>query len=58
MGADDMINGVIKYLKDAIPMRRIATVEDVTNAIGYLASSDASFVNGTSLVVDGGSLNM
>lgn len=37
------------------PLRRLATVEDIANAILYLSSNDASFVTGQNLVLDGGS---
>lgn len=36
------------------PMRRIGKPEEVANAILFLLSSDASFVQGHALVVDGG----
>jgi NAD(P)-dependent dehydrogenase (short-subunit alcohol dehydrogenase family) len=36
------------------PLGRIATPEEVANAILYLASSEASFVTGVALAVDGG----
>jgi NAD(P)-dependent dehydrogenase (short-subunit alcohol dehydrogenase family) len=36
------------------PMRRMARPEEVAKAILFLASSDASFVTGTALMVDGG----
>jgi len=38
----------------AHPIGRIGTVEDIARAIVYLASDDAGFVTGSSLVVDGG----
>lgn len=44
-----------EYLKQ-IPMRRFARAEEQAAAILYLASDDASFVNGETLVVDGGQL--
>jgi NAD(P)-dependent dehydrogenase (short-subunit alcohol dehydrogenase family) len=37
-----------------IPLGRLATVEDVANAAVFLASDEASFINGISLPVDGG----
>jgi 3-oxoacyl-[acyl-carrier protein] reductase len=37
-----------------IPMGRFSTAEDVANACLYLASSDASFVTGVCIEVDGG----
>jgi glucose 1-dehydrogenase len=39
---------------DRIPQRRMATSEEIGSAILYLASDDASAVNGCELVVDGG----
>jgi NAD(P)-dependent dehydrogenase (short-subunit alcohol dehydrogenase family) len=38
------------------PLRRIGTPEDIAQAVLYLASDAASFVTGTTLVVDGGGL--
>ena len=43
------------YLK-RIPLRRFGTPEDQARTILFLASDDASFVNGASLLVDGGQL--
>jgi 3-oxoacyl-[acyl-carrier protein] reductase len=37
-----------------IPLRRIAEVEEVAKAIAFLASDDASYLNGVSLDVNGG----
>lgn len=36
------------------PLGRIGTVDDIANAVLYLASDEASFVTGEALVVDGG----
>jgi dihydroanticapsin dehydrogenase len=43
-------------LEAAIPMRRQGTPADVVGAVRFLASASASYVTGTSLVVDGGYL--
>lgn len=37
-----------------IPMRRYGQPEDVAQAVAFLASDEASFITGTTLVVDGG----
>jgi NAD(P)-dependent dehydrogenase (short-subunit alcohol dehydrogenase family) len=39
---------------DAVPSRRLGLSEDIANAVSYLASDKASYVNGHHLVVDGG----
>ncbi|MDR3120712.1 MAG: SDR family oxidoreductase [Clostridiales bacterium] len=36
------------------PMKRLANTDEIANAIYFLASDDASFINGSTLVVDGG----
>ncbi len=37
-----------------VPLGRLASVDDVANAVLYLASEEASFINGIALPVDGG----
>ena len=37
-----------------VPLGRLATSADVANAVLYLASEEASFINGVSLPIDGG----
>ena len=39
---------------DEIPLGRLCTVRDVANAALFLASDEASFINGVALPVDGG----
>jgi NAD(P)-dependent dehydrogenase (short-subunit alcohol dehydrogenase family) len=39
-----------------IPLRRIGAPDDVTGAVLWLCSEDASFVNGATIAVDGGQL--
>lgn len=43
-----------KYIAGSIPMRRWATVEEIGDAIVFLASDLSSFMTGQAFVVDGG----
>lgn len=44
----------IRSMEDAIPMGRMGTPRDVANTALFLASDEASFITGTTIVVDGG----
>ncbi len=44
------------YARDRIPLRRTGRPEEVAAAYAFLASDDASFINGAGLVIDGGQL--
>jgi len=39
---------------EEVPLGRLATAQDVANAVLYLASEEASFINGVALPIDGG----
>ena len=41
-------------LEPMYPMRRIATVDDVTPAIAFLCSEKAGFITGAVMPIDGG----
>ena len=43
-----------EYISDVIPMGRFGTVEEIANAIVFLASDQSSFMTGHALVIDGG----
>jgi len=37
-----------------VPLGRLASTADVANSLVYLASDDASFINGAAIPIDGG----
>lgn len=48
------IEEVIKEMENEVPAKRFAQPEEVANAIAFLASEAASYINGINLPVDGG----
>ena len=46
----------MKKMLKLIPYKRIGQPEDIGRAAVWLASDDSEYVNGTTLVVDGGML--
>jgi len=38
----------------AVPMRRFGKSEEVAKTIAWLSSSDASYINGVAMRIDGG----
>ncbi len=40
--------------RESYPLKRVATAEEIASSILYLASDDARFITGESLVLDGG----
>jgi 3-oxoacyl-[acyl-carrier protein] reductase len=45
---------ILEMMKEKTPLRRLGEPRDIANAYLYLASDEASFVNGAVLCVDGG----
>lgn len=46
----------VAAMEGSIPMGRLGTPRDVANAVLFLASDEAAYVTGTTIVVDGGQL--
>lgn len=53
MDSDEFIAA---YINNKIPLRRLGQPEEVASVIAFLASDDASFVTGESILIDGGQL--
>ena len=49
-----MPENVIKMMEEKTPLGRLGNPEDIANAYLFLASEEASFINGATLSVDGG----
>ena len=47
---------VLNAMKEKVPSNRLGTAEDVANVYLFLASDEASFVNGAVISVDGGAV--
>jgi 3-oxoacyl-[acyl-carrier protein] reductase len=50
----DRSSQFIAGMESSIPMGRLGTPGDIAAAVAFLASSDAAYITGTSIIVDGG----
>ncbi len=48
---------IYKTILSHVPLKRAGKPSDIANAYAFLASDEASFINGTTLRVDGGAVN-
>ena len=55
-GWDKPVADLYAEVEKKIPVRRLGQPEDVARAAGFLLSDDAAYINGTVLVLDGGTM--
>jgi 2,3-dihydro-2,3-dihydroxybenzoate dehydrogenase len=51
---DEVLGGNLSRFRSPIPLKKLATVEDVAAAVSFLASDEAGHITGTVFGVDGG----
>jgi NAD(P)-dependent dehydrogenase (short-subunit alcohol dehydrogenase family) len=51
---DEAIAQTYETIKAGIPLKRIGKPEDVANLVAFLASEEASYINGVEYIIDGG----
>lgn len=49
---------LLAVMREAVPMKRMGEAEEIAKAALFLASDDASFINGVDLFVDGGCVEL
>lgn len=54
---DCSVDTLQQQIADNNPLGRIATVADIANAVSFLCSSAAEYINGTSITIDGGEIS-
>jgi NAD(P)-dependent dehydrogenase (short-subunit alcohol dehydrogenase family) len=52
--SNEQLDEIMKSLIATVPMKRVGTSEEVAGVVAFLASSDASYVTGVEIDVDGG----
>ncbi len=53
-GLEDLGEEYLQTMAASIPLKRLGTVEDIGNAALFLASDEAAYITGQTIVVDGG----
>ncbi|MGP3590557.1 3-oxoacyl-ACP reductase FabG [Vagococcus sp. WN89Y] len=55
-GLESMGEAYAAAMINAVPLKRLGTVEDIAAAVHFLASKEAGFITGQTLIVDGGQI--
>ena len=55
---DGAFEGFIEAVKEAAPLHREGTPEEIAQAVVFLASNESSYVTAVDLLVDGGYMNV
>ncbi|RVQ69656.1 SDR family oxidoreductase [Croceicoccus ponticola] len=58
LGGAELDQGAIEKMMPNVPVGRPGRAEDVASMVAFLASEEAGYVNGQSLIVDGGNLRL
>jgi 3-oxoacyl-[acyl-carrier protein] reductase len=53
-GLGDLGDDYRATMEASVPLRRLGSIEDIANAVLFLASDEAAFITGQTLVIDGG----
>lgn len=53
-GLGDLGDDYLHTMETSIPLRRLGSIEDIANAVLFLACDEAAYITGQTLVIDGG----
>jgi 3-oxoacyl-[acyl-carrier protein] reductase len=55
-GLEDLGEDYLKTMATSIPLKKLGRVEDIGNAALFLASKEANYITGQTIIVDGGQI--
>ncbi|GGK29818.1 3-oxoacyl-[acyl-carrier protein] reductase [Caldalkalibacillus uzonensis] len=55
-GLEGMGEDYLQAMAEAIPLKKLGTVEDIAYAVLFLASKEAGYITGQTIIVDGGQI--